>query len=366
MRRAAGRIVEALAIVAMVSAIAFLLVELVPGDPAVAALGPNATAEQYERARVEMGLNLGISERYRDWAGGAVTGDFGDSLFPPQREVSQMLSQRLPVTLELAVLSLLLALLIAVPVALYTALRPGSFVDVIATGSAFGSLSTPSFLAGLLVVQFLVFQLGLVRWTLGGVGIAAAVALAWKARHAGNRARALIRAGAVAVAGVAVALAIPAFPRQGFVRISEGGLFENLRYLALPILTLALMEAAVFLRLLRADLIDTLKQDYILAARAKGMSMTHVMLRHALRPSCVSLVTVVSVTLGRLIGGSVVIETIFNLPGLGRMLIEAIVNKDFPVVQAGVLVVAVVYVVMNTFVDLIYGVLDPRVRRGAA
>ncbi|HRE02682.1 MAG TPA: ABC transporter permease, partial [Ilumatobacteraceae bacterium] len=329
-------------------------------------LGPNATAAQYERARENMGLNLGLTERYFDWVGGAVTGDLGESLFPPQRYVTDMVAERLPVTLELAVLALVLALLIAVPLALYTSTRPGSFIDGIATGGAFASLSTPSFLAGLLVVQFFVFQLGLVRWTLGIVAVAGGLALAWTARRADERIRRLIWAFAIAAGGAALAILLPAFPRQGFARVSEAGVFENLRYLALPTLTLALMESAVFLRLLRGDLIDTLKQDYILAARAKGMSMPHVMLRHALRPSCVSLVTVVSVTLGRLIGGAVVIETIFNLPGIGRMLIEAIVNKDFPVVQAGVLVVAVVYVVMNIFVDLAYGVLDPRVRRGAS
>lgn len=364
MRRAAVRIAEGIAVIAMVSLFAFLLVELVPGDPAVAALGPHATEAQYERARDEMGLNLGLRERYTTWVGDAVGGDFGESLFPPKRQVSDMLSDRLPVTLEMSILALGLALVIAVPLALYTSLRPGSFADSLATGAAFGSLSTPSFLAGLLIVHFLVFQLGMVRWTIAGVAVVAASAMLLKARRAERVAPAVLRALAVGVVGLLVARFMPAFPRQGFVKISEGGIVENLRYMALPVLTLAIMEGAVFLRLLRADLIETLKQDYILAARAKGMSIPHVMFRHALRPSAVSLVTVVSVTLGRLIGGSVVVETIFNVPGIGRMLIEAIVNKDFPVVQAGVLVVAVVYVVMNTFVDLIYGVLDPRVRNG--
>lgn len=365
MRRTAGRIGEALATILMVSAIAFLLVELVPGDPAVAALGPNATEEQYASARTEMGLDQSLTTRYSTWIGDAVKGDLGESLFPPQREVRTMLTDRLPVTLELSVLALLVALVVAIPVALWTALRPGSLLDSVATGSAFGALSTPSFLAGLLVVHFFVFQLGVVRWAVAAAAVAGAASLVWKGWRVG-RWRTVATAAAVAVGGILVALLLPVLPRQGYARLSEDGLLENLRYLALPVLTLALTEFAVFLRILRADLIETLKQDFILAARAKGMSLPYILFRHALRPSCVSLVTVVSITLGRLIGGSVVIETIFNIPGVGRMLIEAITTKDFPVVQAGVLVVAVVYVVMNTLVDLVYGVLDPRVRRGTA
>lgn len=363
MKRALSRVGEALATFVVVSAIAFLLVELVPGDPAVAALGANASEEQYDRARTAMGLDQSMVDRFSTWIGDAARGDFGDSLFPPQREVSQMLLDRLPVTIELAVLALLLALAVAVPLALWTAVRPGSWLDSVATGSAFAALSTPSFLAGLLVVHFFVFQLGIVRWAIGAAAVAGAVAMVWRAWRTDRRARALAWATAVAVGGVLLARFLPVLPRQGYARISEDGLGENLRYLALPVLTLAITEFAVFLRILRADLIETLKQDFILSARAKGMSLPYVLFRHALRPSCVSLVTVISITLGRLIGGSVVIETIFNIPGIGRMLIEAITTKDFPVVQAGVLVVAVVYVLMNTLIDLVYGVLDPRVRR---
>lgn len=366
MKRAISRIGQALATIVVVSAIAFLLVELVPGDPAVAALGANATEEQYARARTEMGLDLGVWERFSGWIGDAARGNFGESLFPPQREVSQMLTDRLPVTIELAVLALLAALVVAIPAALWTAVRPGSWLDSVATGSAFAALSTPSFLAGLLVVHFFVFQLGVVRWAIAAAAVAGAVAMAWRGWGTDRRARVLIGAAALAVGGALFARFLPVLPRQGYARIGEAGLGENLRYLALPVLTLAITEFAVFLRILRADLIETLKQDFILAARAKGMSMSYLLFRHALRPSAVSLVTVVSITLGRLIGGSVVIETIFNIPGIGRMLIDAITTKDFPVVQAGVLVVAVVYVLMNTIIDLVYGVLDPRVRRATS
>src|SRR5699024_1804427 len=160
--------------------------------------------------------------------------------------------------------------------------------------------------------------------------VAATAVMLWNARRAERVGPTVLRALAFGVVGLLVARFLPAFPRQGFVKISEGGILENLRYMALPVLTLAIMEGAVFLRLLRADLLATLKHDYIPGARARDMSIPHVMFRHALRPSAVSVVTVVSVTLGRLIGGSVVVETIFNVPGIGRMLIEAIVNKDFP------------------------------------
>jgi peptide/nickel transport system permease protein len=157
----------------------------------------------------------------------------------------------------------------------------------------------------------------------------------------------------------------PEFPRQGFVRVtSDEGIWTNLRHAFLPALTLALTEAAVFMRLLRSDLISTLQDDFILSAKAKGMPTWRIMVRDALRPSSFSLITVAGVALGRLIGGTVIVETIFNLPGMGTMIVDAIGANDFRVVQAGVLVIAVFYVMINAIIDISYAYLDPRIRRG--
>jgi peptide/nickel transport system permease protein len=351
------------------------LLELVPGDPAVAVLGQDATPEEYARVREDLGLNKPLVERYVSWVGGVVQGDLGTSLFPPKRDVADLIGQRLPVTIEVALLSMALSVLVALPVAMRTAYRSGDVVDRAATGLAFGAISIPVFLAGLLFVFFFVFNPTVVQVVLAVVGGLLVVGLARWGWRRGRweppgpaRSRAvgvgLVWAGVAAVATVVVVVFFPDFPRQGFVRIEEGGLRENLLYVALPVFTLSLTECAVFIRLLRSDLIHTLGEDYILSARAKGMPPSHIMVRHALRPSCFSLITVISVTLGRIIGGAVVVEIIFNLPGMGRLIVDSIAIKDYPVVQACVLMIAVLYVVTSAFVDVLYAYLDPRIRRG--
>jgi peptide/nickel transport system permease protein len=173
------------------------------------------------------------------------------------------------------------------------------------------------------------------------------------------------RVGGLVLLVALVVFALPDFPRQGFARLtSEQGLLENLRHSFLPALTLASAEAAIFMRLLRGDLLTTLQEDYILSARAKGMPQWRILVSDALRPSSFSLITVAGVALGRAIGGTVIVETIFNLPGMGTMVVASILAADYRVVQASVLVIAVFYVVVNALVDLSYSYLDPRIRRG--
>nr|WP_277815176.1 ABC transporter permease [Dietzia aerolata] len=175
--------------------------------------------------------------------------------------------------------------------------------------------------------------------------------------------RALI--GGFVVGGILALLALflPEFPRQGFVPITED-LGENLNSIALPALTLALMEVAIFTRVLRTDMISTLQQDFVLSARAKGMPTRHVLVAEALRPSTVSIITLAGISLGRLIGGTVVIERLFNLPGMGTMIVDGVQNDNVPVVLGGVIVIAVFYVLVNTIVDITYALIDPRIRRG--
>jgi peptide/nickel transport system permease protein len=294
----------------------FMLVNLIPGDPAVEILGGNASAAQYAQVRHQLGLDKPILNRYFSWLGNVVRGNFGTNFIPPTEEVSTRLARALPVSLEIAVLALLIALVVSIPAAMICAHRPGGKVDQVISASAFGLISIPSFLAGILLI--LLFA---VHWQI--------------------------------------------FPDRLWVRPSDGGWAENLKHAFLPALTVALAEIAVFTRILRNDLITTLEEDYILAARAKGMSKTHVMVREALRPSSFALITLAGVSLGRLIGGTVIVEQLFTLPGLGSVIVDAAGKKDVVVVQAGVLLIAVIYVLLNAFIDVAYGVLDPRIRRGA-
>ncbi|MEO6124675.1 MAG: ABC transporter permease [Ilumatobacteraceae bacterium] len=368
-RRGAIKVVRMIAIVLLVTLGTTLLLELVPGDVASSVLGEGATAEQYEALREELRLDQSIPSRYGDWLGGAVTGDFGKSIVPPVTEVGSLISARLPVTIEIAVLAMLLSLFAAIPLAMWTAYRAGGAGDKLVSGFAFGAISVPSFLSALLVIFFVIFHPGATKALIAAVGVmvVASIVVGWiKADRRPHSRRAWARSAAAAVAVVVLTVLVvwqfPAFPRQGFVRITEGGLASNLRSAFLPALTLALLEASVYLRVLRADLITTLDEDFVLSAEAKGLPAWRVMARHALRPSSLSLVTVAGVGFARLLGGTIIVEAVFNVRGMGDLIVNAIQTKDYPVVQAGVAVLAVVFVVMNALVDVTYTYLDPRIR----
>jgi peptide/nickel transport system permease protein len=309
------RIATIVPVLLLVSLGTFFLVNLIPGSPEVEILGPNASAQDYARAHHELGLDKPVVERYFTWLGNAATGRFGRNLIPPTESVSARLARAVPVSVELAAMALFIALALAIPAAMVSAHRPGGRVDRLISLSAFGLISVPSFLSGIILI--LVF------------------AVNWKV-----------------------------FPDRLWVRPSTGGWGQNLRHAVLPAFTIALNEVAIFARLLRNDLIVTLREDYILAARAKGMPPRHILLREALRPSSFSLITLAGVSLGRLIGGTVIVERLFTLPGLGSVIVDAANKKDITIVQAGVLVIAVGYIVINAAIDLLYGALDPRIRRG--
>lgn len=360
------------AVVVILAAIgAFFLMEAVPGDSAASAVGPGATEEQYQLAREELGLDDPVSTRFGNWAGDIVRGDLGSSLIPPNQSVGEMIGNALPVTMQLAFTAIILSLAIAVPVAVWSAYRRGGVFDKVASIVAFAFISVPSFVAGLLLIYLFVFNHSLAQQVILGaaVVIGLAVALSPIGKRGGRGApgvmwgRALI--GGLVVGGVLalIALLLPEFPRQGFVPIAEG-LGDNLRSIALPALTLALMEVAIFTRVLRTDMISTLQQDFVLSARAKGMPTGHVLVSEALRPSTVSIVTLAGISLGRLIGGTVVVERLFNLPGMGSMIVDAVQNDNLPVVLGGVIVIAIFYVLVNTAVDITYALIDPRIRRG--
>lgn len=313
MRALLNRVAELVAVLLLVSFGVFLLVSLLPGDPAVAILGEGRAPAEYAAKRAELGLDGNVFARYVEWLGGALTGDFGTSLVPPRGDVMDRVLSALPVSAQLAAMGLTIALLLAVPLAMWSASHEGGLVDRVIGASMFAVLSVPSFLAGLLLIA--IFSNG----------------LGW-------------------------------FPRAQWVRISED-LGQNLYHACLPALTIALMELALFTRVLRNDLIVTLHEDYILAARAKGMPPRRILLNDALRPSSFSLVTLLGISMGRLIGSTVIVEYLFALPGMGTLVVNAANQGNFPMVQGAVLLVAAIYVLVNAGIDLSYGYLDPRTRR---
>jgi peptide/nickel transport system permease protein len=302
-------------VILLVSLLTLWMLQLLPGGPADAILGTNATEEQVARVEAQLHLDEPFIQQYGRWLAGIVTLDLGESI-ATKESVMEIITSRMGVTLELAGLTLLVSLLVAVPAATYAGYRKGGWFDRVLM--FFGSLfmSVPSFLAALLLVYFL------------------AVVLGW-------------------------------LPVNGWVPISHG-LIDHVRHIALPVITLALLQIGLFVRILRNDVVATMQENYILAVRARGLPMRQILPRHVLKPSALPLVTVAGVSLGQLVGGAVIVETIFGLPGLGQLALTAINNRDFIVLRGTILVISVGYVLVNTVVDLIYPALDPRVRERPA
>jgi peptide/nickel transport system permease protein len=311
----ARRLLYLVPVLVAVSLLTFLIASLLPGDLAYVILGDQATPEKVEALRHDMGLDQPIWWRYVGWLGHVLQGDFGRS-FRTGQTVLQAVADRLPVSFELMLLAQLGALAIGIPLAIACAVRSGSAFDRFMTGSAFGMLSVPTFLSAILLIYLFAVEL---RW----------------------------------------------LPATGYVPFGENPI-GNLRCFLLPALTLALGEWPVLMRVLRSDMIATLQEDYIMMARAKGLKPSRILLVHALKPSSLTLVTVTGINIGRLIGGTVIVEQIFALPGIGRLLIGAISTRDLIVLQGVVLIVAFGYVMMNFIVDMLYAVLDPRIRHGHA
>ncbi|WP_394554783.1 ABC transporter permease [Agromyces sp. MMS24-JH15] len=306
------RVGYALLVILLVTVGVQALMSLAPGSVAEVILGEAATPESVAALNAELGYDRPFFVQYLDWLWSALHGDLGTSPIT-HVPVTEAILQRLPVTLELAVLSLSIALIVAIPLAVASATLPNSAVDrgINAVTSAF--LAIPAFVAGPVLVYFF-------------------------------------------------AVTMKALPALGWTPIAEG-LGPNLRGALLPALAVALTEIAAFHRVLRADLIGTLREDYVAAARAKGMSRTYVLFRHAFRPSSFSLLTISGLSLARLIGGTIIVEALFVLPGIGQLISTSIIQRDIVTVQGVVAFIAVGFVVINMVVDLGYGLIDPRVRR---
>ncbi|MEU8247356.1 ABC transporter permease [Nonomuraea sp. NPDC048916] len=305
------RLVRLLVVLLVVTFLSYALLALLPGDPTTQILGLSATEEARTRLRQDLGLDQPMLVQYADWLGGLVTGDFGTS-YINQVPVAQELAERLPVTLELLVAAQIVALGLAVPVGVAAARRAGGTLDQVLTAMSFALLSTPVFVLGVLLI--LVF------------------AVTWQV-----------------------------LPATGWTPISVD-LGWNITSVLLPAITLGAGQLAVYARLLRTDLIATLQEDYITLARARGLSPRRILWRHALRPSTISLITAVGLNLGALIGGTVIIETLFGLPGIGRLIVDSIFSRDYLTVQGGVVLISVGYVLVNFVVDLVYAAVDPRIR----
>ena len=307
LQRLAGMVV----VMALVATIVFVIVRLAPGDPAAMMLGPEATPADVARLRASLGLDRSIPVQYLTFLGNLLAGDLGRSIFLDS-PVGAVLRARAEPTLFLTLFSLAIALVIAVPAGILAAYRRGSAFDQAALAFAMLLASIPSFWLGLLLIQSFASGLG------------------W-------------------------------LPASGY-----GGpgatFFERMRHLVLPALTLGIISSALILRVTRASLLDVLGDDYVRTARAKGMSEWRVVVRHALRNALVPIVTVVGLAAALLVAGAVVTETVFGLPGIGSLVVNAVLRRDYPVIQGALLVVAGLYVLVNFLVDMLYLAIDPRVR----
>jgi peptide/nickel transport system permease protein len=305
------RLIGLAVVVFLVLTIAFVLVRLAPGDPAALMLGPDATPEDAAALRAQLGLDRPILVQYLAFVGNALRGDLGTSLFF-HRPVLEVLAERAEPTVFLALFSLLFAVVIALPIGIWVAYRRGSAADQTAVSAAMLAASIPSFWTGLILQRWLATDLG------------------W-------------------------------FPASGYGG-PGAGFAERMSYLVLPAFVLGIVNSALILRFARASMLDVLGEDYIRTARSKGMGEMRVVLRHALKNAAIPIVTVIGLTFALLVSGAVVTERVFNIPGMGNLVVGAVLRRDYPVIQGTLIVVATLYILINLAVDMLYLLIDRRVR----
>ncbi len=308
----ARRLVETIPVMILMSMLVFSLMFFLPGDPVLGMLGPGVDldGEAVEQLRADLNLDEPVPVQYVTWMGNVMQGDLGRSAANKQ-PVAEALIHRLPVSIFLAIYAMVIMILIALPLGIISAVKRGSMWDLLASGISVFGLAVPGFWLAILMVMLF------------------AVKLEW-------------------------------LPSSGYVSPFEDPL-ASLRYLLLPAIALGASTAGVLTRQLRSSLLEVLRDDYIRTARAKGLRGRAVLFRHALRNALIPSVTVLGLSMGHLLGGSLIIESIFLVPGVGSLLVQAIFTRDFPIVQAGTLVVAMLVLLINLGVDLLYGILDPRI-----
>ena len=305
------RLLQLLPTLLTASILIFFIIALAPGDPAAMRLGPEATQEQIQNERERLGLDQPLPIRYAIWMGDVLLLNLGRSLYT-NRPVTELIGEAFPKTVELSLTALVVSLLIGIPLGIWDALHKDQWPDTLITGFNALGLAIPSFWLGILLILFFSVQTRLLPPS--GAGPA------------------------------------------------ELGFPANFRYLIMPVATIAISNLSVFSRFMRSALIDVLSEDFIRTARAKGLSEWLVIARHALKNALIPIVTIVGIQFGILLGGAVVTESVFAYPGIGRLTITAILNRDYPVVQATLMLVVLIFLIANTLVDLLYGYLDPRVR----
>lgn len=294
-----------------VAVMVFLLLRLTPGDPAAIIAGDNATSQQILDIRTKLGLEQPMLQQFVIWLGNILRGDLGESFFF-RKTVFELISERVEPTLSLAVLTIVLAVVIAIPLGVVAAYKQGTWIDRIVMGFSVIGFSVPVFVIGYLLIYIFAIKLG------------------W-------------------------------FPVQGYQRIGLG-IGPWFRSLVLPALTLSVIYVALIARMTRTSMLEVLSEDYVRTARAKGQTEIKVLFQHALKNAAVPIVTVVGIGVALLIGGVVVTESVFSIPGLGRLTVDAVLARDFPVIQAIILAFSFVYVLINLIVDLSYTIFDPRIR----
>jgi peptide/nickel transport system permease protein len=307
------RLVLMIPVLLIVGTIVFALVHLTPGDPAAVYLGPDATDEQVQQLRDRLGLNDPLWEQYITWFGGVLRLDFGESLFLDQ-PVTEALRDRAQPTILLTFYALTFQILIGIPAGVLAAVRQDTLLDRIIMVFSISGAALPNFFLGILLILFFAVRLG------------------W-------------------------------LPSGGFVEINEDPV-EHFKMMILPAFALGFSAAGLLARLVRSSMLDVLREDYVRTAMAKGLPERLVIIRHALRNALIPAITIVGVSIGGLLGGAVVTETVFTIPGMGRLVVQSISRRDYAVIQGAIMIIAGVYVLANLLVDIIYVYVDPRVRYG--
>lgn len=309
---ATRRLIYLVPVVILVSILVFSLLHIAGGDPAALMLGMDATPEDIARVQRDFGLDKPLHEQYLTWLSRAARWDLGRSIQPARYQVSELILQRLPVTLQLGLQAMALSLIIGIPLGVAAGRKRGSKLDLMALNISAFCISTPGFLLALMLV--FVFSL-MLRWV----------------------------------------------PSSGYMP-PDRDLVANIRLMILPTVTMAAFLSAFVVRMTRSSVVDAMSQEFITTARAKGLREALVVRRHALKVALIPVVTIIGLQLDYVLGGSVIIEYIFALPGLGKLMIDAVYGRDFPVVQGVVLIMSMGFVLINLGVDLIYGFLDPRIK----
>lgn len=308
-----GRLLSTIPVLASVGVLVFSLLYLTPGDPAVVIAGDNASPQEVEELRQSLGLDQPYFVRLVTWGGGILQGDLGLSIITRQ-PVLDTIAERVAPTVSLMLVTLLISVAVAIPLGVAAASRPRSWIDRVVLGATVLGFSVPVFVVGYIVA----YMFGLY--------------LSW-------------------------------LPVQGYRPISDG-VWQFLQHMILPAIALSFPYIALIARMTRATMLEVLSQDYIRTARAKGVSRSAELYQHALGNAAVPIVTVVGLGVASLLGGAVVTESVFAIPGLGRLTIEAILRRDYPLIQGVVLFFAMIYVLINLIIDLSYTILDPRIRKG--